>query len=174
MKAESGHKAGIPGILGCIEHVYTIKDNIQEVKKTKRVWLDLDNTYGSVPHELLMKAMEFFYIPQEVQEVMRNYYNGFQMRFSTVDFTTEWHRLEVGIAAGCTISVIWFILVMEMLLRSTDCSEETAKVRAPKKAFMDDVTLLTRETETMQKVLNQLDELITWSRMKFKAKNPEA
>ena len=101
---------------------------------------------------------------------MRNYCSSFQMRCSTEDFSTEWHRLEVGIAAGCTISVIWFILVMEMLLRSTDCSEETAKVRAPKKAFMDDVTLLTRETETMQKVLNQLNELITWSRMKFKAK----
>ena len=175
---ESVQKAGVPGIPGCIEHAYTIWDNIQEAKKTKEnlnvVWLDLANAYGSVPHELLMKAMEFFYIPQEVQEVMRNYYNSFQMRFSTEDFTTEWHRLEVGIAAGCTISVIWFILVMEMLLRSTDCSEETAKVRAPKKAFMDDVTLLTRETETMQKVLNQLDELITWSRMKFKAKNPEA
>ena len=171
---ESVQKAGVPGIPGCIEHAYTIWDNIQEAKKTKEnlnvVWLDLANAYGSVPHELLMKAMEFFYIPQEVQEVMRNYYNSFQMRFSTEDFTTEWHRLEVGIAAGCTISVIWFILVMEMLLRSTDCSEETAKVRAPKKAFMDDVTLLTRETETMQKVLNQLDELITWSRMKFKAK----
>ena len=171
---ESVQKAGIPGIPGCIEHAFTIWDAIQEAKKTKEnlnvVWLDLANAYGSVPNELLMKAMDFFYIPDEVQYIMRIYYGNFQMRFSTDDFTTEWHRLEVGIAAGCTISVIWFILVMEMLLRSADCSEEEAKVRAPKKAFMDDVTLLTRDVDTMQRVLTRLDELVTWSRMKFKAR----
>ena len=59
---------------------------------------------------------------------------------------------------------------MEMLLRATDCPEETAAVRAPKKAFMDDITLLTREVDTIQRILTQLNELITWSRMKFKAK----
>ena len=81
-----------------------------------------------------MQAMDFFHIPEEIQELMRKYYSMFQMRLS------EWHRLEIGIAAGCTISVIWFILVMEMLLRATDFTAEEAKVKAPKKAFMDDVT----------------------------------
>ena len=171
---ESVQKAGVPGIPGCIEHAFTIWDAIQEAKKTNGnlnvVWLDLANAYGSVPHVLLMKAMEFFHIPEEVQAIMRQYYDCFQMRFSTDDFTSEWHRLEVGIAAGCTISVIWFILVMEMLLKATDCPEELAEIRAPKKAFMDDITLLTSEVDTMQNVLTQLDDLITWSRMKFKAK----
>ena len=124
------------------------------------------NAYGSVPHVLLLQAMDFFYIPDEIQDLMRKYYGMFQMRFSTEDFTTEWHRLEIGIAAGCTISVIWFILVMEMRLRSTQFSD----VKAPKKAFMDDVTLITTEVNAMEKVLFRLDELITWSRMKFKAK----
>ena len=101
---------------------------------------------------------------------MRNYYSKFQMRFTTENFTTDWHRLEVGIGAGCTISVIWFVLVMEMLLRSADCSEELVKVRSPKKAFMDDVTLLTQNQKMMEKVLARLDDLITWSRMRFKAK----
>ena len=66
---ESVQKAGVPGIPGCIEHAYTIWDNIQEAKKTKEnlnvVWLDLANAYGSVPHGLLMKAKEFFYTPRK-------------------------------------------------------------------------------------------------------------
>ena len=130
------------------------------------VWLDLATAYGSVPHELLMKAIDFFYIPQEVQDVMKECYDNFRMRFSTEDFANEWHRLEIGIAAGCSISVIWFILVMEMLLRSADCHEEKAKVRSPKKAFMDDVTLLTRDVDMMQCALTLLDDLIAWARMK--------
>ena len=134
------------------------------------MWLDLANAYGSVPHELLFKAMDFFHIPEKVKAVTKNYYNKFKMRFTTEDFTTDWHRLEVGIGAGCTISVIWFVLVMEMILRSADCTEEIAKIRSPKKAFMDDIALLTQDQHVMQNVLSRLDELITWSRMRFKAK----
>ena len=92
---ESVQKAGVPGIPGCIQHAFTIWDAIQEAKKTNEslnvVWLDLANAYGSVPHELLMKAMDFFYIPQEVQSIVKEYYDHFLMRFSTEDFTTEWH-----------------------------------------------------------------------------------
>ena len=171
---ESIQKAGIPGIPGCIEHAYSIWDAIQSAKNNKTdlnvVWLDLANAYGSVPHEILMKAMDFFHIPEKIKNLMRNYYGNFRMRFTTDSFTTEWHNLEIGIAAGCTISTIWFILVMEMLLRSADCSEETAKVKSPKKAFMDDITILTSDEQTMHGVLTRLDELISWSRMRFKAK----
>ena len=171
---ESVQKAGIPGIPGCIEHAYTIWDAIQQAKKEKLdlnvVWLDLANAYGSVPHKLLKEAMQFFYVPDPVIKLMMQYYDCFRMRFSTKTFCTEWHRLEVGIAQGCTISVIWFVLVMEMLLRSAECNEEEAGVQAPKKAFMDDVTLLTREEDTMRRVLRRLDELVAWSRMRFKAR----
>ena len=171
---ESVQKAGVPGIPGCVEHAFTIWEEIQDAKREKEdlnvVWLDLANAYGSVPHELLMKAMDFFFIPDDVKQLMKRYYDGFKMRFTTGTFTSEWHRLEVGIAAGCTISVIWFILVMEMLLRSADCSAEKAMVKSPKKAFMDDVTLLTRDKTTMQDVLSRLDALVAWSRMRFKAK----
>ena len=162
---ESIQKAGVPGIPGCIEHAFSIWDAIQDAKKDKKdlnaVWLDLANAYGSVPHAILLKAMDFFYIPAKVKNLMECYYNKFRMRFSTKTFTTEWHRLEVGIAADCTLSVIWFIAVMEMILKSADLTEETAKVPAPNKAFMDDVTLLTSEHDEMQKVLNKLDKLIT-------------
>ena len=171
---ESVQKAGIPGIPGCVEHAFSIWEEIQDAKKNKNdlnvVWLDLANAYGSVPHGLLLKAMDFFYIPEDVKMLMKKYFDCFRMRFTTENFTSEWHRLEIGIAAGCTISVIWFILVMEMLLRSADCSEEKAMVKAPKKAFMDDVTLLTRDTGAMKDVLTRLDALVTWSRMRFKAK----
>ena len=77
--------------------------------------------------------MDHFHIPDKVKTLMKKYYNSFVMRFPTGDYTTDWHRLEIGIAAGCTISVIWFVLVMEMILMSTECTEETVKVRSPRK-----------------------------------------
>ncbi|KAL9974728.1 hypothetical protein ACROYT_G011807 [Oculina patagonica] len=48
--------------------------------------------------------MENFWFPEPVKAMLMQYYNNFQMRFTTDGFTTDWQRLEVGIAAGCTIS----------------------------------------------------------------------
>ena len=169
---ESMQKAGIPGIPGCVEHSFAIWDAIQKAKTEKEslavIWLDLANAYGSVPHKMLKEAMNFFWIPEEVQNMMMDYYDHFLMRFTTKDFTTNWQRLEIGIAAGCTISVIWFVLVMEMFLKSTDT--EGIVINIPIRAFMDDLTVLTQNVETMEKVLQRLNQLITWARMKFKAK----
>jgi hypothetical protein len=44
-------------------------------------------------------------------------------------------RLEKGIAMGCSISPILFVLVMEVILRGTGCARYL-------KAFMDDITIL--------------------------------
>ena len=169
---ESVQKAGVPGIPGCVEHAYTIWDTIQRAKNEKEdldvVWLDLANAYGSVPHKVLKLAMEHFWFPSEVQDLLMSYYDNFVMRFSTGEFTTGWQRLEVGIAAGCTISVVLFVLVMEMILKST--STEDLVIKAPLKAFMDDITVLSKADSATRKVLERLDQLISWARMKFKAK----
>ena len=77
------------------------------------IWLDLGNTYGSVPHAMIEEAMEFFWLPEEVQKMLKSYCNGFQTRFTTNKFITDWQRWEVGVTAGCTISVILFVLALK-------------------------------------------------------------
>ena len=141
---DSVQKAGLPGTPGCTEHTTMIWEAIQTTKKDKShlvvVWLDLANAFGSVPHKLIEYAMDLFWIPPEVIKIMMDYYSLFIMRFTIADFTTAWQRLEIGIAAGCTVSVIWFVLVMEVLLRGTKINKETLYISVPKKAFMDDIT----------------------------------
>ena len=169
---ETIQKAGVPNIPGCVEHAYSIWEEIQNAKEKKSdlsvIWLDLANAYGSVPHAIIEEAMEFFWIPEEVRKMIMLYYDKFLMRFTTNDFTTDFQRLEVGIAAGCTISVVLFVLVMEMILKSTNV--EVSVMNKKLKAFMDDITLLTENIDDAKRALERLDELITWSRMKFKAK----
>ena len=86
-------KAGVPGIPGCVEHAFSIWNAIQNAKSVKEdlsvIWLDLANAYGSVPHAMIKEALEHFWIPQEVQDMMMMYYNNFKMRFAAGDFTTE-------------------------------------------------------------------------------------
>ena len=55
-----------------------------------------------------------------------------------------------------------------MILKSTDV--EVSVMKKKLKAFMDDITLTAKNTDDAKRVLKRLNELITWSRMKFKAK----
>ncbi|KAI8507130.1 hypothetical protein Bbelb_155690 [Branchiostoma belcheri] len=64
-------KGGVPGCSGCIEHTSILSQLIQEAKAGKKVlaivWLDLQNAYGSVPHQLIKVALEKYYVPEPFQ-----------------------------------------------------------------------------------------------------------
>ena len=70
----SVQKAGIPGFPGCLEHSQMIWNSILSAKRDKTelhvIWLDLANTYGSVPHHLIQIALDFFNFPSKVGEII--------------------------------------------------------------------------------------------------------
>ena len=60
-------------------------------------WLDIANAYGSIPHDVIMKALERAHIPENTRSLIKSYYSDVRIRFSTGKFTTDWQRLEKGI-----------------------------------------------------------------------------
>lgn len=162
---------------GCIEHSSMIWEAIQQAKKNRLdlhvIWLDLANAYGAVPHSLLWKALEMCHVPDSMIDILKQYFSNFQMRFQTAAYVTDWTKLEVGIAMGCTVSPILFVLAMQILLKATEASTVMVKlgkgiVMPPLKAFMDDTTVLANKASMASKILKRLEELMVWSRMKFK------
>ena len=86
------------------------------------------------------------------------------MRFNTGNFTTDWQRSELRIAA--------WMYDFSSAVRACDINDikiNKGTVMKPRlKAFMD-IAILAKS------VLKRLDELITWARMNFKGrKNLEA
>ncbi|KAK3750391.1 hypothetical protein RRG08_015884 [Elysia crispata] len=81
------------------------------------IWLDLVNAYGSVPHQMIQLALRMYHVPEDIQVMLDDYFSGFRMRFSTNSYTTDWINLEIGIAMGCTISPILFVIAMEVSRR---------------------------------------------------------
>ena len=175
----SVQKGGIPGISGCLEHATMIWEAIQRVKSEKLnldvVWLDLANAYGSVPHQMIQLALKMYHVPEAIQVMLEEYFAGFKMRYTTQSCTTDWVNLEVGIAMGCTISPILFVMAMEIILKASERYAGPADLgdgceMHPLKAFMDDTTILCSSEEDTRRMLNRLDELMTWCRMSFKPK----
>ena len=72
-----------------------IWNQIQTAKREKSdlhvVWLDLENAYGSVPHQLITFALEFFHIPICIQSLVSNYFSSLQVCYTTQEATTSWH-----------------------------------------------------------------------------------
>ncbi len=172
-------KGAVAGVPGCLEHSAMTWDAIQSAKANRKelhvLWLDLANAYGSVPHMLIAEACEFFHVPQPTAALLVDYFNGLSLRFSTKSFTTKPIKCEVGIAMGCSVSPVVFIMAMQMLLDGVRVSFPPVDLGeglcAPAvKAFMDDVTVLATDWQAMAKGLRRFEELVRWARMKFKAK----
>ena len=130
-------KAGVPGSPGCIEHTTMLWDRIKTMKNNKTtelhvIWLDLENAYGSVRHQLLEKAMKFFWIPEDIKKLISTYFKPTYERFSNNKYSTNWQKLNIGIMMACVISPLLFVLVMEMILRSAEGCYENKAFKVPK------------------------------------------
>ena len=114
-------KAGVSGFYGCLEHNNVITELIREAKEDKgnlaKVWLDLANAYGSVPHRLIERAMVQYHIPNKIQDIILRYYSNIKVHFTTGTFTTKYQRLEKGIVTGCTVSVILFVMAINLIIK---------------------------------------------------------
>lgn len=170
-------KGGIAGFSGCVEHTSAITNLIQEAKEGKKdlsvVWLDLAKAYPSVPHQLIYIALEHYHVPGDVVNLVRGHLSKINMRFSSGKLTSGWQRLEKGIMAGCTVSVILFVAAMNILLKEAakECRGPVADNgtrHPPCRAFMDDVTVMAPKEVGTRWILKRLEELATWGRLTFK------
>lgn len=76
-------EGGIPGFSGCLEHTTILSQLIQEAKRNKGdltvVWLDLANAYGTIPHNLIDKALEYYHIPKNIRQMVTSYLGSFKL-----------------------------------------------------------------------------------------------
>lgn len=118
----SVQKGGIPKVPGCLEHTGVVTQLIREARENKGdlavLWLDLTNAYGSIPHKLVEQALNRYYIPEKLRNLILDYYADFHLRVSSGATTSDWHKLENGIITGCT--PILFALAMNMLVKSAE------------------------------------------------------
>jgi len=114
-----------------------------------------------------------YYIPEHIQGIINGYFDGLQLRFSVGEETTSCQRLEEGIVTGCTISVVLFVIGMNLIInaakRETRGPKAAFGIHLPSnRGFMDDLTISTTTHVQARWVLTALDDTVNWARMKFK------
>ena len=103
--------------------------------------------------------MEFFWIPEDIKNLISTYFKRTYVRFSNDKYSTNWQKLNISIIIGSIISPLLFVLGMEMILRSADVN--TNQITGPSmKAFMDDVTLIAESRSHMEQLVTRLQDKI--------------
>ena len=170
-------KGGIPGVSGCLEHTALLSQLIQEAKTEKKnlviTWLDISNAYGSIPHKLIIKALESAHVSKEMIDLIKGYYDNPKIRFATKQFTTDWQKLEKGIITGCTLSVVLFTLTMTWLVLSAKKETKGPKTKSGQqqensRLFMDDLNTTTETIVQTSYLLRKLEIIFNWAGLDFK------
>ena len=93
---------------GCMEHTGMVSQLIREARENNGnlavLWLDLANTYGSIPHKVVEETLCRYHVLSFVSNLILDYYYNFTLRVTSGTKTSDWHRLERGIITSCTIS----------------------------------------------------------------------
>lgn len=111
------------------------------------VLLDLANALGSVLHEMLWAAFNFFHVPESITQLVKEYFQDLQFGITTQDSTTVWQQLEI--MAGCTISPLAFTMAMELIIQASRWVVGGERLRnglcvPPVRVHMDDMTTITK------------------------------
>ena len=134
--------------------------------------MDLANAYGSVPHKLIETVLEHDHIPEKITTIVKEYLERIHLRFRMGGYVTSWQRLEKGIVKGCTISVVLFVMAMNLLIeagrRETRGPKTKEDIRQPpSRGYMDDLTITITTHVQAKCVQEAMEETATWARMKF-------
>ena len=174
----SSQKGSIRNMPGCWEHTSMVWNALRDARSSKKalvvLWLDLANAYGSVPHKLIEFALKRYKVPQVWIDLILDYYNGLWGRSGSNNIKSEWTRYEKGIFAGCTLSVILFLLAFNVIIEYVECGPSDDKYILNGKAieavrgFMDDISLLVPSVPVAKVVLTRTDVVLKWARMALK------
>ena len=138
------------------------------------VWVDLADAFGSVKHQLIFFAMEYFGISKSVIDFFKFYYSKLRVQIRVKDELTEPVDFESGVFQRCVVSPTLFNLVFQLLAATLACSKEEAyrfslknaeeKIDLLLAAFADDLQI-TISTKAGSKVLiKQLSRFLSWSK----------
>ena len=91
--------------LGCLEHSFTMFEALLDAKMEQRQivvsWLDLRNAYGSVRHNLVQFALNWFHVPLLVQKLVFDYYDKICAQLKTNKWSTLFFYFDLAFPGVC-------------------------------------------------------------------------
>ena len=168
----TAQKAYVEGVNGCVEHITVIQEVIQHAKHNNKsaniTWFDLQDAFGSVPHELIPYVLTYYHIPEQIITYVTSLYTKLTGTVFTAEWTSETFKFLKGVFAGDPLSGIIFLIIFNPIVEhikrhnrshgyeiTTRNSNATFVTTTP---FADDFNIITRENH--QDLVTDVEEKI--------------
>lgn len=173
-------KGFVSELSGCLEHGYALFEAMREAKEEQRqiviTWIDLANAYGSVRHNLIQFALDWYHVPKKIQKLIFDYYEKLRATVITNDWSTGFFLFDIGLFQGCVLSTILFDCVFQLLLDflapltprlgfklNSARRKSDEPIRTLSKAYADDLALLTSNPRDNQLACDHTDKWLSWT-----------
>jgi hypothetical protein len=141
--------------------------------------IDFTNTFGSVPHELIMSTMKQLNFSEWSRKIISDIYDRavsvIEVRGSRTD-KIEWKR---SVKQGCPLSPLLFNLCLEPLLQAMtrQCQRYGAfvgwpgnQIEFPVQAYADKIIFISKKVEEVRKMLGVFEQFVDWSKIEVNVK----
>ena len=151
---------------GCYEHTFLLQSIVGDARRLQKniflAWLDLKNTFGSIPHTVISTTLSHMGVPSSLIYLIMNAYSGASTKILTSAGLTEEVPVLAGVKQGCPLSPIFFNLSIELILhsiknaaKSDPCSPALHhKVPLSTLAYADDLVLIVHHEISLQSLLD--------------------
>jgi len=113
-------KGFLKGIVGCLEHTFNLHELLREAYENSRqiavTWIDLANAYGSVAHNMIQHALEWYHIPNCIRQIIFSHCEHLAAKVITREWSTDFFIYDIGLFQGCVMSTILFDITFNLLL----------------------------------------------------------
>lgn len=171
-------KGFMPGVAGCVEHTAQLQAALTDAKRHHRsiccTWLDAENAFGSVPHNLIQYALEHYHVPRWLRSLIYKHYQSLFARVVTDNFSTPVFPYLLGVFQGGTECTVLFNTVLQLLLDTIGTSANVERyayrfkadqtIRLLDAAYADDLELITRTAAQNQILLDLTYDWFRWTR----------
>ncbi|CAG9563293.1 unnamed protein product [Danaus chrysippus] len=152
-----------------------LSESLKDARKSERqitvCWIDLENAFGSIQHELMLFALRWYNFPPLVRDMIASYYSKLRFSIITKEGPSKSLSYNVGLFQGCCLSPITFNIVINILVDKLICNEKkwgyrfkfNNKYTESILAFADDLAILTRNPKHCQVLLDEVDKFCEWT-----------
>ena len=151
-----------------------MKEIIQQAKLHKKTvhitWLDLEDAFGSVPHEIIPFIMLHYHIPKCIIAYITSLYTKLWGKVCTQDWETDFFQFLKGVFQGDPYSGVIFLVVFNPIIEYIKKYKETHGYKIKTETagaqsvittlFADDFNLITHNKSMHQALLADIETKI--------------
>ena len=170
--AISGQKMAI------LQQIYKLKNTVKHANMNKKkvaiLFLDLTNAFGTLNREIMCDILKKYHIDDKFIEYIKSYYDSFEYYAKTQDWDIDSIEWGDGLIQGCPLSPILFVLSINYVLKYLDDKynktmgyEVTESLKILFAAFIDDICIVCKDTQSLTEMFNKLESLFQIMGLKF-------